>query len=68
MKTAGNTQYQIFFADSVFKKEGVEIKIPVKLGKTSKVPKKYQVLRLPGAQLTLSEPIPTMGVVIPSVT
>lgn len=42
------------------------MKMPAKLGKTKSVPMKYQVLRLPGGQESLSDPRPTIGVVIPS--
>lgn len=68
LKIAGSMQYQMFW--NVVDRSETKLKsmkIPINEGMTSKVPNKYQPLRLPHGQLSLSESVPTMGVVTPSV-
>jgi len=63
---AGKIQYHKFIDLSVDKKDGVLMKMPIKDGITSRDPIKYHVFLFPAGQLSLSEQIPTIGVVNPS--
>ena len=68
LNIAGNTQYQTFW-NVVGRSETKlkSMKMPMNDGTTRSVPNKYHPFRLPQGQLSLSESVPTIGVVMPSV-
>ncbi len=68
LNIAGSTQYHVFSKVVPLVATNVKLaKIPRKEGMTKIEPNKYHPLRLPHGQLSLSESVPTIGVVIPSV-